>query len=262
MYATYPDLQAVAHQAKDSDAAKFRTLLERASRIFDQLCGVEPGHFDSTTYALWQSNKIYEVGDIVVPTTSNVHKYRVTTAGTSGATEPTWPTGAASTVTNGTVVFTENGTDVIAATDQIVYGDGTQFLRLPPYIPGSIVVDGVVMPSGYTVPDYAEKDGFLLVKGTTDGVLLSPGYYPDGWGDYFISGGWGSGVPITVTAKWGYDGVPADIKQVVIELAIKLWRLLDPAVAQTSDIPVAPVEPSPLSQAIIDRYRVRKAAFV
>lgn len=257
-YASYPEFQAVSFQPKDTDAAKFRILLERASRTFDLLCGVEPDYFQSTTYDLWQSNRVYEVGDIVVPTTSNVHKYRVTTAGTSGSTEPTWPTGLASTVTDGDTVFTENGTDVIATTEQVVYGEGIAYLKIPPYIEGSIAVDGVEMPSGYTVPSYAEKDGYLVVT-DSNGIALVPGIYPDDLGFPFYLGGWPQGVPVTITAQWGYDGVPEDIKQVVIELAIKFWRQNDPAYARTADLPAVSIEPSPLSQKIIDKYRMKKA---
>lgn len=46
----------------------------------------------------------------VQPTTPNGHFYKVTTAGTS-STEPVWPTGSGSTVTSGTVTFTEQGTN-------------------------------------------------------------------------------------------------------------------------------------------------------
>lgn len=255
-YASYPEFQAVSHQAKDEHAAKFRILLERASRTFDLLCGVEPDYFQSTTYDLWQSNRVYEVGDIVVPTTSNVHKYRVTTAGTSGSTEPTWPTGAASTVTDGDAVFTENGTDVIAPTEQVVYGEGIAYLKVPPYI--SIAVDGVEMPSGYTVPSYAEKGGYLVVT-DSNGIALVPGIYPDDLGFPFYLGGWPQGVPVTITAQWGYDGVPEDIKQVVIELAIKFWRGSDEAVAKTSELQATVMDVTPLSQKIIDKYRMKKA---
>lgn len=259
IYASYTEFSDVAHQAKPSDADKFRTLLERASRIFDLLCGVEPNHFQSVTYALWQSNTKYEVGDIVVPTTSNVHKYRVTTAGTSGASEPTWPTGSGATVVNGTVTFTENGTDVIATTEKVIYGTGIGYLKLPPYVAGSIAVDGVEMPSGYTVPSYVESNGYLIVKDATTGVLLSPGYYSDGWGQYWFGGGWEKNVPLTITARWGYDGVSEDIKQVVIKIAMLLWRSTDPAFTRTADLPAIQAELDETHKAILDKYRIKKA---
>ena len=57
----------------------------------------------------WVASTAYSVNDIVIPTNfgGTNYIYVVTTAGTSGSTEPTWPTTANGTVTNGSVVFTE-----------------------------------------------------------------------------------------------------------------------------------------------------------
>lgn len=51
--------------------------------------------------------------DTYLPTVPNGHKYQLTTAGTTGASEPTWPTGAGATVASGTAVFTEIGSTVL-----------------------------------------------------------------------------------------------------------------------------------------------------
>lgn len=62
----------------------------------------------------WQASTAYAVGDIVVPTgytgvTGGVDRlYRCTTAGTSGASEPTWGTTDGGTTTSGTATFTEH----------------------------------------------------------------------------------------------------------------------------------------------------------
>jgi len=56
----------------------------------------------------WQASTSYSVGNWVRPTTPNKHFYKCTTAGTSGATEPTWPTNG-STVNDGTVVWQDMG---------------------------------------------------------------------------------------------------------------------------------------------------------
>lgn len=63
--------------------------------------------------ATWQSDHSYAVGDLVAPTTPNGHLYRVTTAGTSGLSKPSWPT--TGKITNGTVVFEENGANVLTS---------------------------------------------------------------------------------------------------------------------------------------------------
>jgi len=62
---------------------------------------------------VWQPALVsYTTGTIVVPTTSknNGHYYKCTTAGTSGATEPTWLTTTGGTVVDGDVTWTEVGT--------------------------------------------------------------------------------------------------------------------------------------------------------
>ncbi len=60
----------------------------------------------------WVTVKAYILRDYVQPVTPNNNfTYRCTTAGTSGGTEPTWPTTAGGTVTDGTVVWTAEAFD-------------------------------------------------------------------------------------------------------------------------------------------------------
>lgn len=63
----------------------------------------------------WTTVTDYNVGDVVMPTVSNGHRYIVTSEGTSGATEPTWPD--IGTVTNGDVEFEELGIDYTSIYD-------------------------------------------------------------------------------------------------------------------------------------------------
>lgn len=57
--------------------------------------------------AVWVTATVYSLGDCRQPTVANGNRYEVTTAGTSGASEPTWPTtGIGSIVVDGTVVWT------------------------------------------------------------------------------------------------------------------------------------------------------------
>lgn len=60
------------------------------------------------TYAIadWAATTAYSLGDSARPTTPNGYRYEVTTAGTSGGSEPTWPTTIDSTVTDGTIEWT------------------------------------------------------------------------------------------------------------------------------------------------------------
>lgn len=69
-----------------------------------------------TPYDRWAASTIYTVQAYRVPTVSNGHQYIVTTAGTSGTVEPTWPTTSGATVTDGTVVWTERGAYLYTAT--------------------------------------------------------------------------------------------------------------------------------------------------
>lgn len=193
-----------------------RDLIERASRMFDRQCGVAEEYFESALYPAWESLRIYVVGEIVIPTTVNAHKYRVTTAGTSGASEPTWPTSSGGTVTNGSVVFTEYGADVVASV-RTFYPEGLNHLKLDPYVAGTLTL--LAVPSGYETPYYVERNGYLIRTGS-DYVLPSSGWV------------WNLGVPVTVTAKWGFAETPADVRQAVIELTINLWREVDPATAK------------------------------
>ena len=55
----------------------------------------------------WEASTAYILGDSVLPTTPNGYRYVCTTAGTSGGSEPTWPTTPiGQTVADGTAVWT------------------------------------------------------------------------------------------------------------------------------------------------------------
>lgn len=255
MYCTPNQVRAVAAQMTVNALADttLRDYIERASRIFDLVCGVEPEHFEPALYPVWESNHIYVVGDIATPTTPNAHKYRVTTAGTSGSSEPTFPTSASGTVTNGTATFTENGADVVAS-NKTVYGDGTCFLKLPPFVSGTLSAT-ITLPDGYTAPYFVERNGYLVITDSL-GVLANPNSYVSPW--------W-AGVAITLSAKWGYEQTPADIQNAVIELVINLWRETDPASIKLVNIDNQPLREKlpPRVWEIARRYRVSEGvAFV
>lgn len=132
------------------------------------------------------------------------------------------------------IINAELGFVLTAATegDQVVYGDGTAYLSLPLYVPLS--VDEVAAPTGYTVPDYIERDGMLV---TTDavGILVSPysyyqyGTYPPLYSPFATSGGiWAAGVPYTVTADWGASAADLLVaRRITLELAVQFFRFKD-----------------------------------
>ena len=63
----------------------------------------------SPSYSAWASGTSYSEGSIVVPTTRNGLRYRATNDGTSGSSEPTWPTTSGETVTDNGVTWEEYG---------------------------------------------------------------------------------------------------------------------------------------------------------
>ena len=54
----------------------------------------------------WVASTAYSLDDLVSPTTPNGYRYKATVAGTSAASEPTWPTTVGQTVVDGTVTWT------------------------------------------------------------------------------------------------------------------------------------------------------------
>ncbi len=60
----------------------------------------------AATTAIWVTATAYSAGDKVKKISGGTHLYQCTTAGTSGGSEPTWPTTIDATVTDGTVVWT------------------------------------------------------------------------------------------------------------------------------------------------------------
>lgn len=167
-------------------------LIERASRIFDQLSGVEPEYFE--------------------------------------------PAG-------------------VSATARTFYGDGTYFLKLDPYVAGSLNAT-ITVPSQYTAPDFIERDGYLQIT-SSDGIPLSRSYFGS-------VEGWWMNVPITVTARWGYDATPEDVKYAVIELSINLWRETDPANVKLVSLEGQPLREKypPRVKLIADKYRAKGATFI
>lgn len=262
-YCSPNEVRALAVQMTTSSVSPsatddlIRNLIERVSRLFDLEVGCDPGYFDPALYPVWESNHTYVVGDTVIPTTPNAHKYRVTTAGVSGSSEPSWTTGAGATFVSGAATFTENGADV-AATARTFYGDGTNFLRLDPYVPGSLNTT-LALPDGYTAPSFIQKDGFL-VRTSTDGILSTRPRFFNNYG----YGQWPIGVPIIATAKWGYATTPADVKLAIIEWVINVWRETDPTSLKLVNIDGMPLRESvpPRVKEVIKLYRLKTARAV
>jgi hypothetical protein len=165
------------------------SLIERASRLFDMECGVEPGFFEAS----------------------------------------------------------EN-----AVTARVFYGDGTNFLKLPPYVPGTLNTT-LSYPTGYTDLRFTERRGYL-VRTTDTGVLSTAPF-----------SGWYEGVPITVSARWGYAEPPADVKHAIIKLVIHICRTVDPTQLKLLVLEGQPLFQERMPKDVINlaqRYRWREAVLV
>jgi hypothetical protein len=160
-------------------------------------------------------------------------------------------------VVSGTVTFTEHGADVVAS-NRTFYGDGTNYLRLDPYVAGSLNTT-ITMPDGYTAPDFIQRDGYLVFT-TSDGVLPPFRHFHNcAWQ------GWTSGVAVTISAIWGYEATPADVKLAVIELVLNLWRETDPAAVKLVGLEGQPLREKipPRVLEIAKKYRFKTGvAFV
>ena len=141
-------------------------------------------------------------------------------------------------------------------TELVLYGDGTNFLPLPPYVPGTLETE-VSVPAGYTAPAFIERHGYLVLS--SNGSLVHRIAPFPSYGD-----GWFNGVPITVTAKWGFEQTPADVKMAVLELVINLWRETDPASLKLVAIDNQPLREKipPRVLEVARKYRMKGAAFV
>jgi hypothetical protein len=141
------------------------------------------------------------------------------------------------------------------ATSKIIYGNGTNYLWLPPYVTGSLNT-AITLPEGYTVPDFVEQNGFLVLTTSTGVLPPLQHFYRSVWS------GWPSGVAVTVSARWGFATTPADVKMAVIELIINLWRETDPATLRLKDLEGQPLRERfpPRSLEVARKYRMKSGA--
>ena len=99
----------------------------------------------------------FALNALVRPVVSNGHYYKVTTAGTTAGTNPTWPTNG-STVTSGTAVFTDMGTNVkVLGTDYTV--DAKNGVLVFPAT-GSTLTDGDDLTVDYSHGAYTNLEAF------------------------------------------------------------------------------------------------------
>jgi hypothetical protein len=142
-------------------------------------------------------------------------------------------------------------------TSRTFYGDGTNYLRLPPYIAGSLDTS-ITLPEGYTSPTFTELNGQLVIN--SNGMLPPfSQFYNCLWR------GWYTGVAVTVSAIWGWRETPADVKAAVIEWVLNLHRETDPVSVKLKNLEGQPLRESipPRVKLVARKYRMKgKIAFV
>jgi len=80
--------------------------LQESIETSDGMGGFTTSIVDWSNHSDWSASTAHSLGDLVQPTTHNNFYYQVTRAGTTGATEPTWPTTVDATIDDGTVEWT------------------------------------------------------------------------------------------------------------------------------------------------------------
>lgn len=136
------------------------------------------------TATAWLATTAYVLGDWVEPTTPNGFVYKCTAAGTSGGSEPTWPTTEGGTVVDGTVTWTCYA--IGAQTDEVAQLVGTEERILGKgYNATDIVVKDITGVTTYVKDtDYSEVDiigGWKGIKrvvggGIADGDFVRTSY--------------------------------------------------------------------------------------
>jgi hypothetical protein len=145
----------------------------------------------------------------------------------------------------------------VSASSMTVYGDGSPYLQLPPYVAGSLNTT-LDLPDGYTAPDFVERDGFLVLTGSPSGTLLTRSVVG------LNGSSWWDGLPIVVSARWGYEATPADVRLAVIEMVINVLRETDPANLNLLDLERQPLRERvpPRVNQVADFYRAQQGVLV
>jgi hypothetical protein len=94
-----------------------------ASGLIPQNTSIVWAWTPSTAFA-WQPSLAYAAGQVTRPATANAHLYQCTTAGTSGSSQPAFPTNG-STVSDGTAVWTDIGASSAVLMTLAATGSGT-----------------------------------------------------------------------------------------------------------------------------------------
>ena len=113
----------------------------------------------------WAATTAITLGAYRIPTVDNLHFYKCTVAGTTGASEPTWPTNG-STVTDGTVTWQDMGLIIAATTDYTV----NAALGMVKALSTGNIDSGEVLTCAYT---YAAETGNQIDIGANELIRVA-----------------------------------------------------------------------------------------
>lgn len=147
-----------------------------------------------------------------------------------------------------------------AYSEKRFYGNGTAYLRLPPYVTLAseepIIIVNNDDDEESDIPEYFEQNGYLVIKGYGAGVPTRDASDALLVHDF---DGWPLNYEITIEADWGLPEVPFDVQMAVIQLAIHIWRTSDPAftvISQSGEAYTPPAVPAQAKE-IAERYRMK-----
>jgi len=152
------------------------------AKILDELLGATAFSAPPTLYygtvtpnkGKWTASTVYALNDYVIPLASfNGRLYKATTGGTSGSSEPTWPTTTGGTVSDGSVVWTEQTAAFEAGTAPETSGNN--------YARVAVTNNTTNYPSGSQVSGVYTKNHPLVTFPTPSGAQgwISHGFLAD-----------------------------------------------------------------------------------
>lgn len=109
-----PDVPSLAYSTDGGDVNMVLTTADILKQALGKLSA------GKLTYPVWQASHAYSADTMVETTTRNGYRYAATTAGTSGASEPSWTTTVGDTISDGTVEWTNMGKLALGAWDDLL----------------------------------------------------------------------------------------------------------------------------------------------
>lgn len=143
----------------------------------------------TTSGVNWAASTAYPISRVRQPTMANGFLYQVVQAGTTGSTEPTWPTVAGQLVTDGTVIWAcrdlPTAGDQVEASAEFLLSGWTGTAAVQAYINWQDAGSAVIFQqscnflfTGDTLPNYTPPSGVLYIPpavlpaGTVTGTLF------------------------------------------------------------------------------------------